>query len=498
MVCCRRASGWGSRVPTKAVSGEVWAVQASLRGARCGGIQRASSAAQRPDLVVSAEVATREELFALVWDRPMIEVAKELGISDVALAKRCRSLQVPTPPRGYWARVRAGQRPKRPPLRAFVDDLRDYRGKPPEGQVPLSEGQWEFLDRALKVLAKDGMDVSGCDYPKYTIRSIDPGLAADVIVRVQRHYSDWIPEDASTKKLEGARYCAAHLVAKLLPVAKKHVLVLEENRDKRDGTPDNAVLVRVTPGFVEEVASLLAAVRDNRLDYVAKSMSEKSHAWSARYLGPPGGAIARVSQIFVSPRELWFRTELGWGDYSRVIETDRIPISQIVPIDLLIPSFFEVDEGRLESEIHAYSDRIRSLEIADGLHRSLSESVYEIESNIPDRTISLMEKLWFGQKNGGLFTEQICRFAELERTMEDWERIIDEEKAELVRDVLGISEGDDVSFVRQGKAIRMRVRHAGAFFRGSEISFHVSGLRYRKDGLVGKLDERLYVSVARS
>ena len=32
------------------------------------------------------------------------EVAKELGISDVAVGKLCARLQVPKPPRGYWKR----------------------------------------------------------------------------------------------------------------------------------------------------------------------------------------------------------------------------------------------------------------------------------------------------------------------------------------------------------------------------------------------------------
>lgn len=35
---------------------------------------------------------SRETLFALVWERPATEVAKELGISDVALGKLCRRL----------------------------------------------------------------------------------------------------------------------------------------------------------------------------------------------------------------------------------------------------------------------------------------------------------------------------------------------------------------------------------------------------------------------
>ena len=62
---------------------------------------------------------SRSKLYDLVWSKPVTDVAKELGISDVALAKRCRAINIPLPPRGYWARVAAGQRPRRPPLPPF-------------------------------------------------------------------------------------------------------------------------------------------------------------------------------------------------------------------------------------------------------------------------------------------------------------------------------------------------------------------------------------------
>jgi hypothetical protein len=52
---------------------------------------------------------TREQLYALVWSKPVSELAKDFGISDVGLAKRLRKLNVPVPGRGYWARVSAGQ-----------------------------------------------------------------------------------------------------------------------------------------------------------------------------------------------------------------------------------------------------------------------------------------------------------------------------------------------------------------------------------------------------
>ncbi len=51
---------------------------------------------------------TKEELEKLVWSKPTIILAQELGVSDVAIAKRCRSLGIKKPERGFWAKVKAG------------------------------------------------------------------------------------------------------------------------------------------------------------------------------------------------------------------------------------------------------------------------------------------------------------------------------------------------------------------------------------------------------
>jgi hypothetical protein len=45
---------------------------------------------------------SREDLYELVWSKPMTELAQDFALSDVALAKRCRKLGVPVPGRGYW------------------------------------------------------------------------------------------------------------------------------------------------------------------------------------------------------------------------------------------------------------------------------------------------------------------------------------------------------------------------------------------------------------
>ena len=61
-------------------------------------------------------VYRRSELYEQVWKEPLLSVARHYGISDVALGKICRKLDVPVPGRGHWARTRAGQEIPRTPL----------------------------------------------------------------------------------------------------------------------------------------------------------------------------------------------------------------------------------------------------------------------------------------------------------------------------------------------------------------------------------------------
>jgi hypothetical protein len=61
-----------------------------------------------PGIVVTLPVQkltkwpSKAALRKLVWSTPMIHAAREIGISDVALRRRCVRLGVPLPPRGHW------------------------------------------------------------------------------------------------------------------------------------------------------------------------------------------------------------------------------------------------------------------------------------------------------------------------------------------------------------------------------------------------------------
>jgi hypothetical protein len=91
---------------------------------------------------------SREELYALVWATPMSRLAIQYGLSGNGLAKICRRLDVPYPPRGYWARREAGKKVTqaalpaiRPGTRAQVT-IAPSLPAPPPPQMPseLKEG----------------------------------------------------------------------------------------------------------------------------------------------------------------------------------------------------------------------------------------------------------------------------------------------------------------------------------------------------------------------
>jgi hypothetical protein len=77
---------------------------------------------------------TREQLYKKVWSVPTTQLAKKMGISDVALAKRCKKMNVPKPSVGYWAKLAAGQNPEKPPLPPTPDEVFIEAAKKPAGE----------------------------------------------------------------------------------------------------------------------------------------------------------------------------------------------------------------------------------------------------------------------------------------------------------------------------------------------------------------------------
>jgi hypothetical protein len=62
---------------------------------------------------------TREELYERVWSTPATKLAKEFGISDVAIGKICKKLNIPKPYPGYWQQLAVGHHVHKEPLPAL-------------------------------------------------------------------------------------------------------------------------------------------------------------------------------------------------------------------------------------------------------------------------------------------------------------------------------------------------------------------------------------------
>jgi hypothetical protein len=135
---------------------------------------------------------TRRELYELVWTEPLTKLGRRFGISDVGLAKACRRANVPVPPRGYWARLAAGQsidRTSLPEADEHVTSFTPTEPKPsfrvPEDDVWLSERNALEADTAYAIEVEE-----------------KPRRWHPVIVR----YRDAMRADA--KEIEGSRKTA--------------------------------------------------------------------------------------------------------------------------------------------------------------------------------------------------------------------------------------------------------------------------------------------------
>lgn len=82
---------------------------------------------------------SRDELYRQVWQTPMSRLASQYGISGNGLAKICERLNVPYPPRGYWAKKEAGKQVvtyRLPPAAAGTPERVTISPTPPPVAAP--------------------------------------------------------------------------------------------------------------------------------------------------------------------------------------------------------------------------------------------------------------------------------------------------------------------------------------------------------------------------
>lgn len=112
-----------------------------------------------------AQMMKREKLYREVWEEPMTTVSKRYGLSDNGLRKICRKMDIPFPPVGYWAKVRAGKEVTRPALPKLKTPPNEDKPKYGEKrQLHIGENALSFLktdDRTEIIDAAGKLRVAG-------------------------------------------------------------------------------------------------------------------------------------------------------------------------------------------------------------------------------------------------------------------------------------------------------------------------------------------------
>lgn len=93
-------------------------------------------------------ILTRDQLFELVWSKPITVLAKEFGLSDNDLRKICKNRNIPLPYMGYWSKLRHGKPVRKVMLPASIEGNEIIINPPNENS---QANQKEFLSKTILV-----------------------------------------------------------------------------------------------------------------------------------------------------------------------------------------------------------------------------------------------------------------------------------------------------------------------------------------------------------
>lgn len=440
---------------------------------------------------------SREELFALVWERPTSEIANELGISDVAVGKLCEKLQVPKPPRGYWARVVAGQAPRRPALKAFREEMEAKRKSALQAHTAghFTELQSKFLSAALDELRERGIEHQVDITRLKHISSLDQDVAAQALLLIQGQAQKWAESGrVAVRWGTSVRASIGKLVERLMPLARPQLLAFEtEGKRHSFSAPGPIVFVRWTAELQTRIATLARIARDQNLSHVVQPLSAADHAWSSTHLYQPESDFILNSYLCISSDTAWIEWyRRSWREENPPERhaTGKIKLRDVMPIDFLDGEEDKVLPPALsEAKVKPYLSRLQALEEAERIFEMITNAAFALDRSVPNEILAMADRIWFGPERP--FQAAREAFAHIETDLERWEQQIEAERSQLAQAVLGVRPGDIVAAQQNGAFTRISAESISLYSTENRVTFVVSGRRFRKDGTLGKISETI-------
>lgn len=229
---------------------------------------------------------SREELYERVWSISATKLAKELGISDVALGKICKKLAVPKPYPGYWQQLQAGRRVHKarlPDLKKGVPSVITIWPRPRGRDLKQQDPATFELIESERV-------------PENQIVVAEDLLKAHQLVRQTRNVFERAPKDLSEQLAHWAKPHLNLRVSKLL--LHRALLILDallkglEARGFSVEVPnEGATPTRAIIG--EEKVGFFLWEKDNRSDrvYTKEELAKPSWERPDRWMFTPSGKL---------------------------------------------------------------------------------------------------------------------------------------------------------------------------------------------------------------
>ncbi|KCZ84193.1 hypothetical protein HAD_00900 [Hyphomonas adhaerens MHS-3] len=113
------------------------------------------------DLAKGSKI-TKGELRRLVWEEPIVTLAKRFEVSPNGLAKICDRLDIDRPPKGYWSNPAAHPRPVDAAADPDSDELVEIGGarhgaRRRQTRLSLDERKQQIMDRAKELILEEGV-----------------------------------------------------------------------------------------------------------------------------------------------------------------------------------------------------------------------------------------------------------------------------------------------------------------------------------------------------
>ncbi|PHQ62983.1 MAG: hypothetical protein COC10_08580 [Sphingobium sp.] len=435
----------------------------------------------------------REELFRLVWSMPCEQVAAKLGISGAALTKQCAKLGIPKPPRGYWARFKGN--PDRPisPMTAYqkVLEAQLHQRSIPPG-LHLSERKKELFERAAETVLNQNPQLGQFEFKGSMLTHIEPSLASAVLTMAIKRFEEFLPNTPFVS----ARQVAAGLLDVLLPLVSKNVLVFPKSEKYSHRTENDFVVVRVSEELLRHLANANRLVGDLQLAFSAIPLNSSEYCQSVRYIFSPKSYWIAKADLCVSGTHAWLRIEQQ--SPAEVYETDQVPIDHLGPLSFL-PERQRNTHIDPEVRIHREDwDLLQILLEAEDMHTLASSVVYDLLASDLHQKLARAMKIWWPSEQFQALQLLQDGLASAEEKIEQWESELEVAKQRVCEKILGVRRGDILQVMQQGKPGRIQVERLDVFKYEHNVTFMAHGKLFRKDGMVGKRNETLYLSVPTS